>query len=195
VTREQLVYRTGAAPGTPPERIGLESPGSTVALIVGEVVEEHVQVVNPADRNFIAVVVPLAAGMEPLNPRLETAPPEAKPAGTLTLTPTYAAYLDDQVAFYFNAAQRHLRLLLPHPRSDPGRLHPAARQSRDVRLQPGRHQRRRNGSVMRSGRRAVGPRPRDTMAGHVVRHDGRTPWSSCPPSSTCPRPFDCREQG
>jgi hypothetical protein len=73
-----------------------------VALTVGEVVEEHVQVVNPADRNFVAVVVPLAAGMEPLNPRLETAPPEAKTAGTLTLTPTYAAYLDDQVAFYFN---------------------------------------------------------------------------------------------
>ena len=58
--------------------------------------------VNPANRNFVAVVVPLAAGMEPLNPRLETAPPEAKTAGTLTLTPTYAAYLDDQVAFYFN---------------------------------------------------------------------------------------------
>ncbi len=102
VTREQLVYRLGAASGAPPERVALEAPGSTVSLTVGEVVEEHVQVVNPANRNFVAVVVPLAAGMEPLNPRLETAPPEAKPAGTLTLTPTYAAYLDDQVAYYFN---------------------------------------------------------------------------------------------
>ena len=102
VTREQLVYRLGAVSGTPPERLALETPGATVSLTVGDVVEEHVQVVNPANRNFIAVVVPLAAGMEPLNPRLETAPPEAKPAGTLTLTPTYAAYLDDQVAFYFN---------------------------------------------------------------------------------------------
>ena len=102
VTREQLVYRLGAVTGTPPERIALETPGTTVSLTVGEVVEEHVQVVNPANRNFIAVVVPLAAGMEPLNPRLETAPPEAKPSGALTLTPTYAAYLDDQVAFYFN---------------------------------------------------------------------------------------------
>ena len=102
VTREQLVYRTGAPSGTPPERIGLDSPGTSVALTVGEVVEEHVQVVNPENRNFVAVVVPLAAGMEPLNPRLETAPPEARPAGALTLTPTYAAYLDDQVAFYFN---------------------------------------------------------------------------------------------
>lgn len=102
VTREQLVYRLGAASGTPPEKVALDTPGATVSLTVGEVVEEHVQVVNPANRNFIAVVVPLAAGMEPLNPRLETAPPEAKPAGSLTLTPTYAAYLDDQVAFYFN---------------------------------------------------------------------------------------------
>ena len=102
VTREQLKSRIGAPAGAPPDRIGLDVAGTTVALTVGEVVEEHVQVVNPENRNFIAVVVPLAAGMEPLNPRLETAPPEAKPAGTLTLQPTYAAYLDDQVAFYFN---------------------------------------------------------------------------------------------
>ncbi|MEO8276849.1 MAG: hypothetical protein ABI639_11570, partial [Thermoanaerobaculia bacterium] len=102
VTREQLVYRTGAPTGTPPERIALDAAGSILTFGVSEVVEDHVQVVNPEDRNFIAVVVPLAAGMEPLNPRLETAPPEAKAAGTLTLEPTYAAYLDDQVAFYFN---------------------------------------------------------------------------------------------
>jgi uncharacterized protein YfaS (alpha-2-macroglobulin family) len=50
----------------------------------------------------VAVVVPLAAGFEPLNPNLETAPPEAKPANSLTMQPTYSAYLDDQVAFYFD---------------------------------------------------------------------------------------------
>jgi hypothetical protein len=48
-------------------------------------------------------VVPLAAGLEPLNPRLATAPPEAAPAGSLTRQPTYAAYLDDQVAFYYDS--------------------------------------------------------------------------------------------
>ena len=58
--------------------------------------------VNTADRHYVAVVVPLAAGFEPLNPNLETAPPEAKPANALTHQPTYAAYLDDQVAFYFD---------------------------------------------------------------------------------------------
>ncbi len=101
VTREQLVRRGEAA--APPERITLETPGQTVALTVGEVVEEHVRVVNAQDRAYVAVVVPLAAGFEPLNPNLETAPPEAKPEGQITFAPTYAAYLDDQVTWYFDA--------------------------------------------------------------------------------------------
>ena len=50
----------------------------------------------------MAVVVPLAAGMEPLNPRLATAPPEARPSKSLTLPPTYVAFLDDHVAFYYD---------------------------------------------------------------------------------------------
>ena len=77
-------------------------PGRTISLAVGEVVEERVRIVNPADRHFVAVVVPLAAGMEPLNPKLATAPPEARPTGAITLAPTYGAYLDDQAAFYYD---------------------------------------------------------------------------------------------
>lgn len=77
--------------------------GQTVELQVGDVVEEHVQVVNSEDRTFVAVVVPLAAGMEVLNPHLATAPPEAKPLGSLTQEPSYAAYLDDKVAFYYDS--------------------------------------------------------------------------------------------
>ncbi len=102
VTREQLLYRAGSPSGSPPERSPLEEPGHRVELAVGDVVEEHVVVVNPDDRNFVAVVVPLAAGLEPLNPELETAPPEARPAGRDTLEPTYRAALDDAVAYYFN---------------------------------------------------------------------------------------------
>ncbi len=101
VARDAAIHRSGAA-GSPPERVALAAPGQTITLRVGEVIEEHVQVVNPADRNFVAIVVPLAAGMEPLNPALETAPPEAKPVGKLTLQPTYVAFLDDQLAFYYN---------------------------------------------------------------------------------------------
>lgn len=100
VAREALIYR--GATGAPPERHPIDAPGGTLTLEVGEVVEEHVQVVNTAERHYVAVVVPLAAGFEPLNPNLETAPPEAKPANSLTMQPTYSAYLDDQVAFYFD---------------------------------------------------------------------------------------------
>jgi uncharacterized protein YfaS (alpha-2-macroglobulin family) len=99
VTRElQRVH----ADGSPPERLGLDQAGTTQSFRVGDVVEDHVRVVNPKDRHYVAVVVPLAAGMEPLNPNLATAPPEARPTGSLTRTPTYVAFLDDQVAFYYN---------------------------------------------------------------------------------------------
>jgi alpha-2-macroglobulin len=46
--------------------------------------------------------VPLAAGMEPLNPALATAPPEAKSTGTLTLQPSYVAFLDDKLAYFYD---------------------------------------------------------------------------------------------
>ena len=91
-----------ASAGAPPERIALTSAGTTQTFPVGQVVEDHVQVVNPKERHYVAIVVPLAAGMEPLNPHLATAPPEARPAGGITREPTYVAYLDDQVAFYYN---------------------------------------------------------------------------------------------
>jgi uncharacterized protein YfaS (alpha-2-macroglobulin family) len=99
VTREMLKILAG---GAPPDRIALAEPGKTVHFAIGDVVEEHLRVVNPKDRHFVAIVVPLAAGLEPLNPALATAPPEAKPSAGLTLKPTYVAFLDDQVAYYYN---------------------------------------------------------------------------------------------
>lgn len=101
VTRE-LLRMGGKNEGKPAERLRLETPGSSAEFAIGEVVEEHVRVVNPADRHYVAVSVPLAAGMEPLNPNLATAPPEARTAVKLTATPTYAAYMDDQVTFYYD---------------------------------------------------------------------------------------------
>ncbi len=71
-------------------------------LQVGEIDEDHVELVNPKDRNHVAVVIPLAAGMEPLNPALATAPPEAKPSGETTLTPSYVAFLDDRVTYFYD---------------------------------------------------------------------------------------------
>ncbi|MFT5534275.1 MAG: hypothetical protein ACI802_002521 [Candidatus Paceibacteria bacterium] len=99
VTRELLRQRAdGEAPGK--ER--LTAPGMVVKLHVGDVVEEHVEVISNTLRNYVAIVVPLAAGQEPLNPKLATAPQEATPSGTLTTTPSYVAYLDDQVAYYYD---------------------------------------------------------------------------------------------
>jgi uncharacterized protein YfaS (alpha-2-macroglobulin family) len=102
VAREAAIHRAASDAHAAPERVAFGAPGLTVTLAVGEVVEEHLQVVNPDDRHFVAIVVPLAAGLEPLNPALETAPPEAKTEGKLTLEPTYVEFLDDQLAYYYN---------------------------------------------------------------------------------------------
>lgn len=103
VTRELLRFHKLDEPAV---RTTLSAPGTVVDFAVGDVVEDHVQLVNPKDRNYVAVVVPLAAGMEPLNPNLAIAPPEAAPSGSITLKPSYAAYLDDRVAFYYNTLPR-----------------------------------------------------------------------------------------
>jgi uncharacterized protein YfaS (alpha-2-macroglobulin family) len=99
VSRELLAVR---GESLPPERLPLAAPGTVLHYSVGDVVEDHVQVVNPKERHYVAVAVPLAAGMEPLNPSLATAPPEARPRGALSLHPTYVAYLDDEVTFYYD---------------------------------------------------------------------------------------------
>ncbi|MBI5165314.1 MAG: alpha-2-macroglobulin [Magnetospirillum sp.] len=88
--------------GSAPTRMGLEKPATTITLQVGDVVEDHVVVVNQTDRAHVAIVLPLAAGMEPLNPRLATASPEAKPSQPPTRAPTYVAYMDDNVAWFYD---------------------------------------------------------------------------------------------
>jgi hypothetical protein len=90
-----------SADDAPSSRTWIEREGRTLAFKQGDVVEEHVQVINPEDRNFVAVVAPLAAGMEPLNPNLKTSPPEARPSAGPTLDPAYSMYLDDEVRFYY----------------------------------------------------------------------------------------------
>ncbi len=88
--------------GKPPQRRAIDQVSQTFDFQVGDIVEEHIEIVNPKDANHIAIVVPLAAGMEPLNPALATAPPEAKPSGTLTLQASYVSFADDQMAYYYD---------------------------------------------------------------------------------------------
>ena len=82
-------------------RTWLDRPGRRLAFQVGDVEETHVQVVSPEQRHYVVIEVPLAAGMEPMNPALATAPAAAKPSEPPTLKPTYVQYLDDVVRFYF----------------------------------------------------------------------------------------------
>jgi hypothetical protein len=85
-----------------PERIDPDAEG-VLRLSVGDVVEETAELVNPEDRTFVAIRLPLAAGLEPLNPALATAPAEATPSAGPTLPPTWASYGDDSVLYAYNS--------------------------------------------------------------------------------------------
>ena len=99
VTRESdLIDLSGA----PPTRTLLSKAGITLTYKVGDVIEDHLDVVNPQLRHYVAITVPLAAGMEPMDPRLATAPPEAMPSAPPTLAPSYVAFLDDRVSYYYD---------------------------------------------------------------------------------------------
>jgi len=91
------------APEQPPQHQRIEKAGQQLNIHIGDIIEEHVEIVNAENRTYVAVVVPLAAGLEPMNPQLATAPAEAKPQGKITRAPTYANYADDQVVFYYDS--------------------------------------------------------------------------------------------
>ena len=99
VTREILVYK---GQDQPPSKYNAEA-GQTLTLDMGTIIEEHIRVVNSEQRYYVAIQAPFAAGFEPLNPNLATAPPEATPAGTMTRKPDYAIYADDSVTFYYDS--------------------------------------------------------------------------------------------
>jgi uncharacterized protein YfaS (alpha-2-macroglobulin family) len=69
---------------------------------VGDVLEETVELVNPQDRTHVAISLPLAAGLEPLNPNLATAPAEATPSAGPTLTPSWTSFGDDRVFYAYD---------------------------------------------------------------------------------------------
>src|SRR5580658_6786808 len=126
VTRDSaLVDPTGA----PAKHVKLDKAGIEIKLTVGDTVEDSLEVVNPVDRYHVAIAIPLAAGMEPLNPGLQTAPPEATPSAEPTRPPSYVAFLDDEVQYFYDflpkgSYQFHFR----SKAAVPGRfIQPAAR--------------------------------------------------------------------
>ncbi len=84
------------APSAPLARIDPGADGA-IRLQVGDVVEEVAELATPEDRAHVALRLPLAAGMEPLNPNLANAPAEAAPSAGPTLAPSYVASGDDEV--------------------------------------------------------------------------------------------------
>ena len=95
--RIQIVQEDGKPPVVRPVKTG-----EALELEMGTIVEEHIRVVNPEVRHYVAVAAPFAAGFEPMNPNLATAPKAAKPTGTMTQEAAYAQYKDDEVIFYYD---------------------------------------------------------------------------------------------
>ncbi|MCD4654230.1 hypothetical protein K8T06_09870 [bacterium] len=98
----RLVDETGHAG----KKLDLNEAGKTISIDLGVIVEEHIQVINAEDRNYVVVKIPLAAGMEPLNPNLAISPPEATSDGILTKSPDYMELRDDYAAYYYNDLPR-----------------------------------------------------------------------------------------
>ncbi len=99
VKREFIILKKDQAP----EKVTFDKGGSVVKLAPGDIVEEHLQVRNPENRLFVAVSSPIAAGLEPMNPNLETSGSDARPTNATTSEGDYQAFLDDQVSYYFES--------------------------------------------------------------------------------------------
>ena len=82
-------------PDRPRSKAACASPSRT-----GDILEEHVQIVVPDKRHYVSVIeVPLAAGLELLNPALATAPARGPhPRSRDTLKPAAMSRLDDKHA-------------------------------------------------------------------------------------------------
>ncbi len=89
--------------------------GGAIRLGIGDVIEETAELVNPENRTHIALRLPLAAGLEPLNPNIATAPAEATPSAPPSLPPSYVSFGDDEVRYFWDELpagtyQVHFRL-------------------------------------------------------------------------------------
>jgi uncharacterized protein YfaS (alpha-2-macroglobulin family) len=83
-----------------------DKAGTSLAVPLGEILEIHAQLVTDEVRHHVALVVPIAAGLEPLNPNLETAGSDAKPSQADSTNPTYVQRLDSEVRYYFTELPR-----------------------------------------------------------------------------------------
>jgi alpha-2-macroglobulin len=97
VTRSWSVVREDGTVEPPRE----DQAGDVRRLRQGDVLEVHARLVSDEDRFQVALVVPFAAGLEPLNAALATSGPLARPSEADSLQPTYVQRLDGEVRYYF----------------------------------------------------------------------------------------------
>ena len=78
-----------------------DQSGGAIAVAQGDVLEVHARLTSDQARSQVALVVPFAAGLEPLNPALANAGSDATPSETDTISATYTQRLDHEVRYYF----------------------------------------------------------------------------------------------
>ncbi len=83
-----------------------DAAATSLSVPLGEILEVHARLVTDAPLHHVALIVPFAAGLEPLNPNLETAGSDAKPSQPDSVTPTTVQRLDSEVRYYFTELPR-----------------------------------------------------------------------------------------
>jgi hypothetical protein len=78
-----------------------DEAGAKRALAPGDILEIEARLVNQSDMHHVALIVPFAAGLEPLNPELATATSDAKPSRADSRKADYVQRLDHEVRYYF----------------------------------------------------------------------------------------------
>lgn len=102
VTRSWSPVRDDGTVSPPVE----DKAGDARKVKPGDVFEVHARLVTDEERGWVALVVPFAAGLEPLNPALANSGPLARPAEADSLQPTYVQRMDGEVRYYFSRLPR-----------------------------------------------------------------------------------------
>lgn len=97
--KRQIIYVS--AEDSVNKKYWIDDAGKTFEVKLGSILEEHIQITNPKKNHFVAVTIPLAAGLEYLNPALKTASEDFTPSGKTTSTGSYSAFYDDRIVYYF----------------------------------------------------------------------------------------------
>ena len=95
----RTLYRVPPAAGgmQPPLIRLMPAADGAIHLKVGDVVEEADELTTDAERSQVALHLPIAAGLEPLNPALANATAEATPSAGPSVPPDWSGSGDDEV--------------------------------------------------------------------------------------------------